>query len=171
MSFRHPECKLRRVGWWLVVLLLLGLLFLLGNLKKIPGLARYGIGPPVTLTHIREVTQITGLHFPREAVLLDGEFLGGMSPYLIARIRIAHAEVARFLAQSPIHGRANNTGSYLQETNVPFMERRGWNPRRVRRFLAVDGLPMPQSYGTAGAWILIDLDDPRAAILYLYYQD
>src|SRR5262245_54208158 len=54
---------------------------------------------PVPLKGLPEVSKVTGLSFPRSARVLDGERLGGLSPYLIAKVEMTRSEASEFLLQ------------------------------------------------------------------------
>jgi len=130
---------------------------------------RYGVGPPVSLSRLEEVTAVTSLAFPPGSQLLDGEHQGGMNPYLIAKIALPRSEVQRFLAQSTFEGRVNDGqwdpsswGLYSQSWEL---SGRQWDVESIVHFLAAWG--HPGDYLNEYVHVIVDLDDPGSATLYL----
>jgi len=122
------------------------------------------------INNVKEITQITGIDFPNNAVILDSKTSDGFSPYLIAKIKMPRTEVNKFIEQPTLHGLLSRTQSYLHEGKVIEMQQRGWKLGHIHHYLAADNIPLSKSYNTAGAWIIIDLDNPHTVILYLYFQ-
>ena len=124
---------------------------------------------PVVLSQISQVSQTVKLKFPPQAVLLEGEKGGGLSPYVIAKIRMPRASVTPFLAQTPLNGRFDNAA--LDDDTLALMTRKGWRPNAARHIVSVSGVALtPLTNASDGVWLSIDLDEPQSAILYLYYQ-
>jgi len=151
-------------------LLSLGLsIVLMRTLPSRLGWGQYGFGPPVRVTDIRKVRYWTGLQFPSDAVLVDGYFLGGLFAYQIAKIRLPRKKVKGFIAQPPIGGRADNNtvDSLIQADGFRVMKQHGWQLPHPRTFLSTGFFK--RGYADRGVSLLIDLDDSRTAVLYLYY--
>ena len=127
-------------------------------------------GAPLAISQLNQVRQIVQLQFPPGAVLLDGETGGGLSPYVLAKIRMPRAGVQPFLAQTPLDGKFDDLG--LEAGIAARMKRRGWQPNAGRRTVSVSGIALtPLTGASDGAWMALDLDDAKTAILYLYYQN
>jgi len=132
---------------------------------------RYGIGPPVSLSRLEEVTAVTSLAFPPGSQLLEGEHQGGMNPYLWAKIALPRSEVRRFLAQSPFEGRTSSTqwGPHVWDLyGQPWeLSGRQWYLESIVHFLAAWGQPGDNSMERVN--VIVDLDDPGSATLYLVW--
>ncbi len=153
----------RKLGFFAVLVGLLALIAL-----AIRGIG--SIGAPVTLSQLSQVSQTVKLKFPPDAVLLDGERGGGLSPYVLAKIRMPRARLHPFLAQPPLDGKFENYG--LDERSVSLMTRRGWKPNAARHLVSLDGVSlMALTNASDGLWLTADLDDPAFAVVYLYYQN
>ena len=128
---------------------------------------RYGAGPPVLLSRLEEVTAVTSLAFPPGSQLLDGEHLGGMNPYLFAKIALPRSEVQRFLAQSPFEGRVSDRdwGPFIWD--LYSLCGRPWDMESIDHFLAAWGHPGDNSMEYVN--VIVDLDDPDSATLYLVW--
>jgi hypothetical protein len=138
-------------------------------LPRLAGWGRYGIGPPAKITDIREVSRWTALRFPPSAVLVDGYMLGGLSTYLIAKIRLPRGEVDTFLAQLPMHGEMSSTEvDYMMAMNgFHFMRVHRWQPPAPRRYLST--YLKKDLNNQNGVSLLLDLDNSQTAVLYVYY--
>jgi hypothetical protein len=138
---------------------------------------RYGFGPPVRLTSLTMLTADAGITFPADAVLLDGEFVGGIQRYIIAKVRIPNDSVDTFLAhqRAPFswtqvsHGRAAvQQFRAMRYGGRQLMNQRGWHPDMVRQAIFADGSAGPGR--EADCWVLIDLDSPGTAVLYITWS-
>jgi type IV secretory pathway TrbD component len=135
---------------------------------------QYGFGPPVTLTSLAMLTTDAGITFPEDAMLLDGEFLGGpCQRYVIAKVRISHDSVETFLKHQPrpfswttrARGRAAvEEFRAIRYGAPPLMKQRGWRPDLARHAIFADGYAGPGR--EAECWVLIDLDASQTAVLY-----
>lgn len=87
---------------------------------------------------------------------------------MIARLRLPHSEVKFFLAWSPINRQTDSKeiDYYFTGQGFGFMRDHGWILPRPRRFLSTHFTFHSHEPGVA---ILVDLDDPQGAMLYLYY--
>jgi hypothetical protein len=126
---------------------------------------RYGAGPPVELTSLAVVTEKTDLEFPDAALLIDGEYIGQLFPYVIAKIRMPHDDVDEFLAQHPFLGETNRDLKAFHD--VPMMKERGWDVESIEEFVSVSGR---QRHGYEILAVVVDLDDPSGAVVYLYWE-
>lgn len=139
---------------------------------------RYGFGPPVKLTSLSMITTDAGISFPDDAVLIDGEFLGGpFQLYVIAKVQIPHDSVEAFLKhqRSPFSWAPITRGrAAIEEFRAirygapPLMKDRGWRPDLVRHAIFAQGEGGPGR--EAECWVLIDLDAPRRAVLYITWS-
>jgi hypothetical protein len=124
---------------------------------------------PVALRSLSEVARKSSVRFPAGALLLDGEFQGGLSQYIVAKVSMPAAEVRQFAAQPIFSRKGNLSGTDRAFTNAdePAMVDRGWNPDACKRFLSGRGT-------TIGApefvRVVIDLDDSKTAIVYLEWS-
>jgi len=132
-------------------------------LSRVLQWGRYGFGSPVALDGLSEVSRITTIQFPGRATLLDGEYLGGMSQHLIAKIRIDRADVDRFLEQPPFLGKGSPTRAW----DPPQMAERGWDLDAIGSSISAQGTVDAAPEMCA---VTISLDDPKAAVVYLYWQ-
>lgn len=89
--------------------------------------------------------------------------LGGMSQHLIAKIRIDRADVDRFLEQPPFLGKGSTTSAW----EIPQMAERGWDLDAIGSSISAQGIVDAAPEMCA---VTISLDDPKAAVVYLYWQ-
>ena len=138
---------------------------------------RYGFGPAVKLTSLSMVTIDAGMTFPADAVLLDGEFVGGIQRYIIAKVQIPRHSVDTFLQhqQSPFSWTTRAQGrAAIEEFRAikygapPLMKQRGWRPDAASHAIFADGYAGPGR--EAECWVLIDLDAPQTATLYIAWS-
>lgn len=154
--------------------ILLGVVIALAVGRYLAGTVRdlewqHGIGRPKDLRYLRDVSKTTGLQFPRGSLLIDGEYLGGLSPYLIAKIKLPPDGPRVFLRQDVFLGYEKTTTRGLDERRSPQVRRRGWILSRIQKCVVMNGILLPRNRGAV--WVLIDFDEPRDPILYLYYQN
>ncbi len=173
MAGRREIPALARVRLLLVAASLLGGVFVLDHHVVYPVLARElqwgraGLGPPVDITSMEEVKRITSIWFPPGAVLLDGEFQGGLSPELIAKVSMPRATVTQFASQKALlwpHQWRDGSERMVTRASMPHMARRGWDPDSVRSAINLGAITRAAPEGVN---MLIDLDDSRTAIVYL----
>jgi len=129
---------------------------------------RYGVGPPVQLSRIEEVSAVTSLAFPPGSRLLDGKHQGGMNPILVAKIALPRSEVDRFLAQSPFEGQASSQtkGAYISWGQGALLGYQG-EIESIDHFLAASGQPGDNWMEYVNA--IVDLDKPGSATLYVVW--
>lgn len=136
--------------------------------------ARFGStvrGSIESVNTLNEVSQITKLSFPNGAVLSNAEKRGGSQSYLTAKILLSHKDVSNFLAQPPFRGLSFTDSAEMKRVKDVFngdpdVVNKGWGNISVHRGLAVYRALTPQGQQVT---ILIDLDNPRVAVLYLHY--
>jgi hypothetical protein len=58
----------------------------------------FGASRPVVLTTLGQITERTAMRFPADARLIDGESMGGLHPYLVAKIEIPLGATEGYLA-------------------------------------------------------------------------
>jgi len=163
----------RRNSSKLILLLgsLLVLALLIGGLRRLPAEQEwglYGLGPPVHAANLPRVFDRTSLVFPSDAVLEDGYELGGLSGWLIARVRLPHAQVHAFLAQSRPHADVQDKEiNYQFQNGFPLMHEQHWPIPNPHKFQSTNfkGTDDPAS----GCAVLVDLDDPKIATAYIYF--
>jgi hypothetical protein len=124
---------------------------------------QYGFGSPITLDRLSDVSDITTIQFPAGGTLLDGEYLGGWSQYLIAKIAMDRSDVPRFLEQAPFRGQRETAW----RVEVPQMIQRGWDLEAIGSYVSAQGIvhAAPEM-----CKVTISLDDPDTAVVYLYWQ-
>jgi hypothetical protein len=158
------------------VALLLALLLVTVSLGALLWLVRTGLWRDlglgqarVGLTGLEEVTRRSSISFPPGSVLLDGEFHGGLSQYIIAKVSMPLSEVKEFIAQPPFPRKegVSSTERAFTRADEPAMVERGWDPDSCKRFLSGEGTPT--SY-PAFVRFVIDLDDPQTAIVYFEWS-
>jgi hypothetical protein len=133
---------------------------------------RYGLPPPVEVMDLADVTEATGLEFPRSAMLLDGEFMAGIVPYLIAEVALDRGQVQQFLQAEAIRkGTISRSRSGTAELTrvVPWglYGGRGWIPLKAKNIIWAPIQPLE-----AGmlADVLIDIDNPDIALVYIHWE-
>jgi len=151
---------------------LLSAIVLVGLLGRIPywmEWGRHGLGPPAHITDLQQVKDRTHLTFPPNAVLEDGYEQGAfMSYWFIARVRLPYPQVRSFLNQSVSHGDWQTQEiDYPFQNGFHFMREHQWpipNPKKFKsaRF---EGISDPAS----GCSVLVDLDNPQTAVIFLYF--
>lgn len=151
---------------------LLSVALLIGGLRRLPGelgWGRYGLGPPVHIADLQRVRDRTHLSLPSDAVLEDGyEQEAGMSCWFIARMRLPHPRVHAFLAQSRPHSDVQDKEiDYQFQSGFQWMREQHWPIPNPHKFQSTNftGTSDPAS----GCAVLVDLDDPKTAIAYLYF--
>ncbi len=160
----------RRAAFWIAatVLVVCAGAVLLPKVPGALGWGRYGFGPPLKVKSLAEVTHWTELKFPADAQLVEGYWLGGQSPYQIAKVRMPHRRVKGFLAQHPINGEASSTEvDSLMEGGLDVMRHDGMVVPHPRRFRSTSRNLDPGSLRVVA--VLVDLDDPATAVVYTYY--
>lgn len=92
---------------------------------------RYGFAPAVQIRSLQQITRATAMQFPSHAVLDDGELMGGLHPYLIAKVQLPSYEVDRYLAmQRPPFSwsdvtTSRNSHGFLAPRHLFLMRHRG----------------------------------------------
>ena len=156
----HISKPVRRLGC------LLSAALLIGFLSRLPFLL--GWDQPTHITELQKVKDRTHLTFPPNAVLMDGYEDAFWSCWFIARVRLPRPQVRAFLAQSRWHSAVQDQeiDSHFQD-GFSFMRKQHWPVPNPRKFLSTkyEGTSDPAS----GCSVLVDLDDPRIAIVYIYY--
>ncbi len=132
----------------------------------------YGLGPPVRLVSILQITQAGELTLPEQARLIDGEFLGGFNPYLIAKVQIPKQDVEGFLDR--------HHAQVYRDTIDPSHDVTHWFYNRMQRLMSRKGwhLNLVQDKMWAflhAPWydrvfVMLDLDGQENAFIYLYWQ-
>ena len=159
-------------------LALLSIIYSVSRFVVVPVVAKnlewghYGAGPPVALSAISEVQEITALSFPAGANLLDGECLGGWNPYLVAVVSLPASDVDVFLSQPLLREQLQSSSNELARGAAspdfgPVFARRGWHVERVRDFLSAS-LSIEQQPLTE-VIVLVDLDRPLLATVYVVW--
>jgi hypothetical protein len=138
------------------------------------GWGRFGLGPPVPVRSLNEVSDVTCLTFPKGSVLRYGEYDRLLEQHLRATITIPRDRVDEFLRQQII-SRGSTSESERWVEDEPWTRAGGarwppglWKPDSARRFLS--GASDYHGYLAWWSW-LISLDDPYEAVLYLVYWD
>jgi len=139
-------------------------------LSRSLGWGRFGVGPPVAVTDLREITSRTSIEFPPGSTLEQGRYVGGLSPELAAKVHMPLDEWPGFLRQTG-SAKANDFSTQsraLANADGALVAQGGWwNPDSVGRF--VSGQVIVRG-GPGFVKLLVDLDDPSTAIVYLYWS-
>jgi hypothetical protein len=116
--------------------------------------------------NLTSVTKWTQLEFPADAKIMDGVAQGPSTFSVVAQIQVPLAQVQEFLNQSGLKQAEVSRHRFTEDHGgLVVMRRRGWNLQRIQRFISITHTMEPPAY----MWMLIDLDDPQTAVLYLYY--
>ena len=136
-------------------------------MSRIP--AALGWGPPARVADLRRVKDRTRLTFPPNTVLEEGfEQEVGMSYWFIARVHLPRTQVRSFLSQSLRHSDWQSQEiDYQFQNGFHFMRERHWPIPSPHKFQSTrfEGTTDPAS----GCAVLIDLDDPQIATVYVYF--
>jgi len=154
------------------------------TLRILPALSRrlewgrFGYPPPVRLGSLDKITSASGMHFPLEAKLIDGEYIGsGPHPYLIAEVQMPRDRVETYFKQQRAPFSWGDVSAYSRTRTgaisefpwwLDVMRKRGWRPDLVRRAVLAQANTAPRAADFCN--VLIDLDHPRHAVLYIYWE-
>jgi hypothetical protein len=137
-------------------------------------MTRAVLGPPAGMTSLDQITEKSAMRFPKSAVLVDGMLrVQGIIPHLIAEVRLPAEDVDEFLREqrAPFSWsditRNADTGS-LRNLRVDLMRGRGWPVDSARHIIAARANTAPGPSEICE--VMIDLDDPKTAVLYIYWE-
>jgi len=122
-----------------------------------------GWGQYADNTSLGEIAKLTGLRFPSSSKLVHGQNRSFEDSDLVAKIRINITELNKFIASLPPNRSVSRTDR-LFIGNRTYSDVKWWNPDSSQRFIAIKakGRHHAEQFN-----ILIDLDDPQFAIVYL----
>ena len=130
---------------------------------------RLGVGPPVAVSSMVEIKDITSVEFPPHSALEEGFYRGGLSPELIAIIRIPREQLTGFLG-GPAFSRDSDSSTQqraLVDSDSTFASLRGWHPDSARQFISIEA---PVRGGPGIVKLLLDLDSGSTITVYLYFS-
>jgi hypothetical protein len=137
-------------------------------------MTRAVLGPPAGMTSLDQITEKSAMRFAENAVLVDGMLrVQGIIPHLIAQVQLPAEDVDEFLREqrapfswSDVTRNADNGG--LRNLRVDLMRERGWPVDSARNIIAARANTAPGP--THICEVMIDLDDPKTAVLYIYWE-
>ena len=158
---RHISKPIRWLGW-----LLFTAAILIGFLSRLSAL----LTQPTHITDLQRVKDRTRLTFPPGAFLEDGYEYSLMSCWFIARVRLPRPQVRAFLSQTLHHSAVQDQEIDDQFQNgFHWMRQQHWPIPNPHKFQSTHFEGEGASNPASGCAVLVDLDDPRIAIIYLYY--
>ncbi|MCK4323673.1 MAG: hypothetical protein KAW89_04030 [Armatimonadetes bacterium] len=121
---------------------------------------------------LEEISTLLSIQFPPSARLIHSYYTAWQDWALYAKVEIDRADVDRFIAALPSPEKLSRTDRLLV-TNVLFdwsKHSSWWDPDSARDFIAVEihRGPLPNSGEFALVYLLINLDDPNQAVIYLH---
>jgi len=165
-----------RSPWWYLKFLLVVLVSLGGVILLLILGVRSTTLHPVSLS---ELSGLSGLTFPANATLIGSVDMTFFRPHIIARVEIARDGLEAFLEESGLtfSNSLDQRDRLFRELDVGAISHPDWWTARVpERFLAVhheEPLTDEDPTGiTRQLMILIDLDNPAVAVLYIrFFED
>lgn len=125
---------------------------------------------------LAQISAHTSLQFPPNARLVGSSFSTWLDYSLNATIELAHADVESFLASVPRPYEVSKEDRYFLSLDFeePWRMPSWWNPDAAQKFIAVkyEWMSPDGSRNERGIWdetleLLIDLDHPKRAVLYI----
>ena len=127
---------------------------------------------PYTTPSLDEMSDDVPVEFPPSATLVESRLQSWLSVLLWAKIEIDEADVDWFVGRLPPQSKVSRT-TRLGITNDLnyFEEPPWWDPDSSREFIAaIIELPAVDYHYPEHGQILINMDDARRAVIYLYWQ-
>ncbi len=114
-----------------------------------------------------QVERVAKVDFPKSARLLNSYGRWFMEVHIYAKIEMDAADVEPFLKSLP----QTERGVALYETRAPIthVSWEWWDPGKAKRYKIVQ-YGKAQGDATEINWFLIDLDNPRKAVVYMCYS-
>jgi len=152
--------------FWRYLAPVLTLMWVSGFLAFVRGCAKYS--GPAPVSHIRQVASQTGLVFPPDAVLVDGQVHQTLASggSIIAKVEMKRSDITRFVAQSPFHGKVASDKAARDHfiAQLPAHLTSRWRLTAIRHCWTTGGAYLEEPY--VGA--LLDLDSPTQASVYVW---
>ncbi len=151
------------------VMVVVGNRLLVPLLARSLGWGRFGVGPPIAVTSMVEIKDITSVEFPSHSVLEEAAYRGGLSPELIAIARIPRDRLDGFLGGAVFrkHGHSSTQHRALVDSDNTLTKSRDWHPDSARHFISVEA---PVRGGPGFVKLLLDLNSGSMIIVYLYFS-
>jgi hypothetical protein len=133
----------------------------------------FGASRPVVLTTLGQITERTAMRFPADARLIDGESMGGLHPYLVAKIEIPLGATEGYLAMQakPFQWSEVSRGAQRQLPEAwarQLMARRGWHPVATTDSILAIANKAPRAADICQ--VLISPEGDATAIIYVYWE-
>ena len=154
---------------WLVAVWLLAAAVSIGSAVTL-AVAVYEAPPgqPVQIVSLHGLENRLELIFPPGTELVEARYVGFLPLELLAKVRMPRREVVRWLHQPPFQ-REPSRDDRGAEWFRNFLGMADWHPEAVRKFLFQSYSNRPDKMLVA-AEILVDLDDPQVAVVYVHWN-
>jgi hypothetical protein len=118
-------------------------------------------------TSLSEISKATKLKFPASTKLLHGQNRGFADSEVIAKVSMKRSDLSKFFASVPATRHTSRTEKMTAADTYSGMVK-WWKPNEARHFITIKavGNGRSETYD-----ILVSLDDPHQAIVYLVWGE
>jgi hypothetical protein len=143
-------------------------------------LKRHMDGVPVVIRNLAELDQLTSIPFPSDTLFFGGNYRTGWHYTIVAKVRIRREEIAPLVKRIDLDdqsctSRDPGCGASMHEFAIlpkSISQLPDWDIESVHSYEYVSPLPMklPKHYSSGVGSILIDLDQPKSAYIYVFFD-
>ncbi|HEX8235841.1 MAG TPA: hypothetical protein VF600_07775 [Abditibacteriaceae bacterium] len=125
---------------------------------------------PQPVRDFKTLAKWTELKFPAGAKVIDGEVRAAGTLVVVVKAELPYSQVYSFITQPALKNAKLSRGKLNDEYGVSrsMKQYKNLSVGNPRNFVS---LSRPYNSGLGLLWMLINLDDPQTAVLYLYYSD